>query len=136
MFTDHAAAGLQVGPGSPGEVEDQVDLVATGGIPILVADVLEFAEVRSASEIEDDVEPAELMKRKANEPRALRRIVKQAGLQRDHRATGSVNERGCLLGRLDADVAANDCGALAGEGQRGRAADASAGSGDEADLPR
>jgi hypothetical protein len=68
-----------VGPGSSGEVEDQVDLVAAGGIPILVADVLEFAEVRSASEIEEDVEPAELTKREITELRALRRSSSKHG---------------------------------------------------------
>jgi hypothetical protein len=46
-----------------------------------------------------------------------------------------VNERGCPFGGLDADIAANDCGTLAREGQRSRAAYASAGSGDEGDLP-
>ena len=104
-------------------------------IPILVADVLKFAEVRSAGEIEDDVEPTVLAKREANELRALQWIVKQAGLQRHHRATGTLNERGCLFGGLDVDVTANDCGALAREGQRRCATDASAGSGHEADLP-
>jgi hypothetical protein len=52
-----------VRPGGAGEAEDQVNLVAAGSIPILVADVLEFAEVCPAGEIEDDVDPAELMKR-------------------------------------------------------------------------
>jgi hypothetical protein len=46
-----------------------------------------------------------------------------------------VNERGCLFGGLGPDVAANDCGTLAREGQCSCATDASAGSGDEADLP-
>jgi hypothetical protein len=46
-----------------------------------------------------------------------------------------VNERGCLFGGLDADVAANDCGTLAREGPCSCATNASAGSGDEADLP-
>ena len=124
-----------MGPGSSGEVEDQVDLVATGGIPILVADVLEFAEVRSASEIEEDVEPAELTKREINELRALHRVVEQARLRRHHRAARTLNERGCLFGGLDADVAANDCGTLARESQCSCATNASAGSGDEADLP-
>ena len=91
--------------------------------------------MRSASEIEDDIEPAELTKREVNELRALHRIVKRARLQRHHRAARTVNERGCLFGGLDPDVAANDCGTLAREGQCSCATDASAGSGDEADLP-
>ena len=91
--------------------------------------------MRSASEIEDDVEPAELTKREVNEFGALHRIVEQAGLQRHHRASRAVNERGCPFGGLDADIAANDCGTLAREGQCSCAAYASAGSGDEADLP-
>jgi hypothetical protein len=47
-----------------------------------------------------------------------------------------VNERDRLFGGLDADVAANDCGTFAREDKCSRATNASAGSGDEADLPR
>jgi hypothetical protein len=123
---------------SPGHFRGMAVPLTTGNedaIPILVADVLKFAEVRSAGEIEDDVEPAELTKGEVNELRTLHRIVKQAGLQRHHRATRTVNERGCLFGVLDADVTANDCGTLAREGQCSCSTDAPAGSGHEADLP-
>jgi hypothetical protein len=124
----------------PGEIEltrmpCTLPSIASWRVIPRIPALFEFAEMRSASEIKDDVEPTKLTKREVNELRTLHRIVKQAGLQRHHRATRTVNERGCLFGGLDPDVTANDCGTLAREGQCSCTADAPAGSGHEADLP-
>ena len=56
-------------PRSPGEIEDQVNLVAAGGLPVLVADRFKLAEMRPVGQVEQNVEPAELAERKLDEPR-------------------------------------------------------------------
>jgi hypothetical protein len=91
----HPAAGLQAGPSGAGEVEDQVDLVAAGSVPIVVPDALELAEVRPAGQIEHDVEPAELTQREVDEPGAVRRIVKQARRRRPHARTSAPSRDRC-----------------------------------------
>ena len=134
MFTTTPLAGLQVGPGGAGEVEDQVDLVLLGGSPLLVGEVLEPVEVGPGGEVVQDVDPAELAHRQLDELRALGGIAEATGLQRHHLATRGPHDLNGLFRGLDRDVAADEQRALSGERQGSGASHASARARDDADL--
>jgi hypothetical protein len=80
MFTTTPAAGPQMRPCCPGEVEHQVDLVLASGVPLLVGEVLEPAEVGPRGEVEQHVDLAELAYRQIDELRAFCGIAETARL--------------------------------------------------------
>jgi hypothetical protein len=131
---NHTAAGLQVGPRRTGEIEDEVDLVPAGAIPLLVGEAFDRAEVGPRREVEEHVDPAELAQGKIDEACALGGIADPARVERHHLATRGVNHLDGLCRRLGDQVAADDRRTLAGERQGGGASHAPARASDDTDL--
>jgi hypothetical protein len=130
---DDAVAGLQVGPGGPGEVEDEVDLILLRGSPLLVGEVLQPVEVRPGGEVVQHVDPAELAYRQLDDLRAVGRVAEATRLQRHDLATGGAYSLKRLFRGLDRHVAAHQR-SLSCERHGGLVSHASAGASDDADL--
>ena len=90
-----------MGPGGTCQVEDEIYLVSPRGIPIVVGDVFEPAEVSLCSEVEQHVDPAVLAHRQLHELRAIGGITEKARLQRHHLAARSANHVDGAFSRLD-----------------------------------
>jgi len=90
--------------------------------------------VRSAREVEQHVDPAELTHGEIDESCTLGRVAQNARLERDHLAAGGLDHLHRFLRRLHRDVAADDQRSFAGERQGGRASHAPTRAGDDADL--
>ena len=111
-------------------VERAVDIEREGLFQQRIVDFEEFgATDRGARRVEQEVDPAE------RGDRARHHVVdfgarSDVGTKRERLAAGAVDGRRSVAGALFVDVGADDIGSLAGEDQRGGAADAARRAGD------
>src|SRR5450432_1086672 len=130
----HASTGLEVRPSRAREGEDQVHLVATVAVALLVADVLQPIEVRRGGVVEEQVDPAERAHGKVNERLAVGGTAWTTGMQRHHRSARLPNHLNGRLRGLHVQIAPHDRSTLSSEGQGSFTAHAPPCSRDDADL--
>jgi hypothetical protein len=104
MFTTTPRAAL-MRPGRAREVEDQVDFVPAGAVPLLVGDLFELVEVLLSRKVEEHINPAESAQCQLNECSAISGICEAAWLHGDHSSTRTTDQFHGGLGAIDAQVA-------------------------------
>src|SRR5271168_2014149 len=101
-------AGLEIRPRSPGQVEDQIDLVPASTVPLLVTEGFDGVEVGARRLVEEHIDPTEFIHRKVDKSGALVGIAETTRLERHHLATTGVGHLDGLCSRIDSHITADD----------------------------